>query len=75
MEPDQDDLILELLAELRGHKQDYVHQRFMKLFGLLYERAKEGCLCMEKAQIYRQQGAAIAMRDLMDSLQDADDYS
>ena len=68
MKPDQDDQILELLAELQKHKGDYLHQRFMKLFGLLYERAKEGCLCMEESQIYRQQGAAIAMRDLLESL-------
>ena len=67
---DLDNEIVVILAELRQHEGEYVFERFKRLFDLLYERAKEGCLCDEEAQIYRQQGAAIAMRDLLLSLKD-----
>lgn len=65
---DYDERILELLNSLRKHQNDMVYSDFMTLLHLLYERAKEGCLVDEEAQIYRQQGAALAMRDLIYSL-------
>ncbi len=65
---DYDSTILELVAELQKHQQDFLYSRFMLLFKLLYERSKEGCLMNEGNQMYRQQGSALAMRELMESL-------
>lgn len=63
-----DNDILELVAELQKHQQDFLYSRFMRLFTLLYERSKEGCLMNDGNQMYRQQGSALAMRELIESL-------
>lgn len=65
---DLDNNILQLVAELQKHQQDFLYSRFMLLFKLLYERSKEGCLMNDGNQMYRQQGSALAMRELMESL-------
>ena len=63
-----DDKILALLADLRKHKGDYVYRQFMQLFELLNERAMVACTYEEGTPLYRQQGATLAMRDLVQSL-------
>ena len=67
---DVENKIVALLAELRRHRGDITFAKFMQLFDLLYERAKEGCLAHEDAQMYRQQGTALAMRDLLDTFEE-----
>ena len=70
---DLDERIVTLMGELNQHRGDMTHSIVLQLSRLLYERAKEGCLSCEEAQLYRQQGSALAMRDLIEMLEGSHD--